>query len=141
MGLEHVSRDIAGAIPVPVQARAARQRLVAADLLIAGTVVVTEVGRDAQHLGAGLQRQRVGVVVARGVVVLRAHGGDEAVGREAVSVVLEAAAGERRVVHHVVGTLDAVIGYLVSLGVVRADSVPHYRLAGLGDTGGSGVST
>lgn len=35
-------------------------------------------------------------------------------------------------VHHVVGGLEAVIVYLVSLGLVRAESFPHYRLTAMG---------
>jgi len=30
-------------------------------------------------------------------------------------------------VHHVVGGLDAVIGYLMSLGLLKAQDVAHYR--------------
>lgn len=37
-------------------------------------------------------------------------------------------------VHHVVGGQDAVIAYLVSLGLVRVEQVPHYRVP---RTGGS----
>ena len=31
-------------------------------------------------------------------------------------------------VHHVVGGLDSVIAYLVHLGLLKAEQVPHYRL-------------
>jgi hypothetical protein len=31
-------------------------------------------------------------------------------------------------VHHVVGGLDAVIAYLISLGLLQAQNVPHYRV-------------
>ena len=31
-------------------------------------------------------------------------------------------------VHHVVGGLDAVIGYLMSLGLLKAQDVAHYRV-------------